>query len=641
MLYEKDIETLNVEFIEQLINKYKNLLLQSKNINELLIVLHKIMYKMNYYLNIVDFISENNKDKIIDIINSFNSEIFNAEITINNKKYFLLPLIKKNHSMINEDLTPFYNFYLKLLNKKKFNDEILKFEQAFDNFNYEIVGISVKESNLEYNQTSTLSNLSSLTVYNIIEDYDYDLVNNSKSNIDSIIQLKLKPKTYQFLNLKIKDISKRNILNKIFNNQFEKNVKDNPLYVIICNYVYKISYFQKNTTSILSVNEFINKQFKSINQIRDFIIEFNRELNDNYIKNYINIFDNNFPDLNTINYNDLQYFINKSKISLNQSIGYFDFNTIINYVKKYLNFFNITIEKIENNKFIVYFQKLLISQLYFNFDKYNIKKPQFNILFNRYKISKNRINVICMKMDFNCSFNEIDIMNLYKLFGYIGYCIYYSLNVNDSLINKLDKQLIFKHLLRSILFYDIDDLLKQTKKEDIKDYITDYLNSDIIFKYKKHLLSLSLDINIFYNTSFIKQIIEILEKLEDNIYSKISQSLITEFNKCFIEIYKTENYDIKPDIIQLFTVFNLKSLPFEDYNYLYANIISSELFYNYTISKLKFDKLIKYINEDIDISKIIKRNPNYRTLIYGTIKSSKEYKTLTEGINMIIETETI
>ena len=72
--------------------------------------------------------------------------------------------------------------------------------------------------------------------------------------------------------------------------------------------------------------------------------------------------------------------------------------------------------------------------------------------------------------------NEIDFKNLNKLFGYIGYCIFFSINVNDTMINKTDKQKIFKHLLKSILFYDIDNLLTLLKKQDIKDYIIDYLN---------------------------------------------------------------------------------------------------------------------------------------------------------------------
>ena len=47
MIYEKDVENLNQEFIDKNIIKYKNFLLQCKNINDILIVLHKIMYKMN------------------------------------------------------------------------------------------------------------------------------------------------------------------------------------------------------------------------------------------------------------------------------------------------------------------------------------------------------------------------------------------------------------------------------------------------------------------------------------------------------------------------------------------------------------------------------------------------------------------
>ena len=125
MIYEKDVENLNQEFIDQNIIKYKNFLLQCKNINDILIVLHKIMYKMNYYLNIVDFKQdEEEKDNIIESINSFNNEILNAEITINNKKYFLLPLLKQNKSYVNKHLRDFYNFYLNILDKRDFKTKI-------------------------------------------------------------------------------------------------------------------------------------------------------------------------------------------------------------------------------------------------------------------------------------------------------------------------------------------------------------------------------------------------------------------------------------------------------------------------------------------------------------------------------------
>ena len=642
MIYEKDVENLNQEFIDQNIIKYKNFLLQCKNINDILIVLHKIMYKMNYYLNIVDFKQdEEEKDNIIESINSFNNEILNAEITINNKKYFLLPLLKQNKSYVNKHLNNFYNFYLNILDKRDFKIKIYNFEQIIKNYDYEIIGVSVKNKS-EYNQSLTVSNITTLTVYNIVEDYDYDLVSNKESKDDDIVKLKLKPNTYKFVNQKLNNRSKRIILNKIFNNQFNKNVKNNPLYVILCYYMYNISYIQKNNSSLLTVNNLVNKNFKNANQIQNFILDFNKELNDNYIKNYIDIFEKYNSNSNTINFNDLQYFINQNKNSLNKSIGYFNFDDIINYIKKYLEIFKITIENIDNIRFNVYFKKLLIAQWHFNFDNFNIKKPYFNMLFNRYKVSRDRINIIYIRMDFNCLSNEIDFKNLNKLFGYIGYCIFFSINVNDTMINKTDKQKIFKHLLKSILFYDIDNLLTLLKKQDIKDYIIDYLNSDIIYKYKKHLLSISLDINIFYNTLFMKKMIEIIDKSKDDVYLKIVKEMITEYNKCFTEIYKTENYSINSDIFQLFNVFKTNSLPFQGYNSIYSNIICSELFYNYTVSKLDFDKLIQFINDDnYDIYNVIKRKPNYKTLIYGTIKTEKDYKTLTEGVNMIMETESV
>ena len=139
----------------------------------------------------------------------------------------------------------------------------------------------------------------------------------------------------------------------------------------------------------------------------------------------------------------------------------------------------------------------------------------------------------------------------------------------------------------------------------------------------------------------MKKMIEIIDKSKDDVYLKIVKEMITEYNKCFTEIYKTENYSINSDIFQLFNVFKTNTLPFQGYNSIYSNIICSELFYNYTVSKLDFDKLIQFINDNYDIYNIIKRKPNYKTLIYGTIKTEKDYKTLTEGVNMIMETESV
>lgn len=640
MIYEKDVGKLNREFIIQTIIKYKNFLLQSKNINDILIILHKIMYKMNYYLNIIDFKEdEKEKESIINIINLFNSEILNAELTINNKKYFLLPFLKQHKSYVNKHLIDFYNFYLNILNKQKFKTEIIKLEQIIKNYDYEIIGIFIKDKK-EYNQSLTLSNVTTLTIYDIVEDYDYDLVNKN-SKVEDVINLKLKPNTYKFVTKKINDRNKRIILNKIFNNQFNKNVKDNPLYVILCYYMYNISYIQQNNSSLISVNKLINENFKNIDQIQNFIIEFNKELTDNYIKNYIDIFEKYNPKSNNINFIDLQYFVNLNKNNFNNSIGYFKFENVINYIKKYLKLFKITIENIDNIRFNVYFNKLLLAQWHFNFDKFSIKKPQFNVLFNRYKISNDIINVIYIRMDFNCLINEINFKNLNKLFGYIGYCIFFTINVNDTMVKKTDKNKILKHLMKSILFYNSDELLTISKKQTIKKYITDYLNSDIILKYKKYLFSLSLDINIFYNALFMKKIIEIIDKSKNNVYLKIVKELITEYNKCFIEIYKTENYSVNSDIFQLFNVFKIDLIPFFCFNKIFSNIIGSELFYNYKISKLNFNKLIQFINDNCDIYDIIKRKPNYKTLIYGTIKTERNYKTLTEGINMIMDTVTV
>ena len=184
------------------------------------------------------------------------------------------------------------------IQKSNLNEQIIK------NYDYEIIGVSVKNKT-EYNQSLTLSNITTLTVYNIVEDYEYDLVSNNNSNVDDIINLKLKPNTYKFINQKLNNRNKRIILNKIFNNQFNKNVKDNPLYVILCYYMYNISYIQKNNSSLLTINDLVNKNFKNTNQIQKFILDFNKELNDNYIKNYIDIFEKYNSDSNNVYFNDI------------------------------------------------------------------------------------------------------------------------------------------------------------------------------------------------------------------------------------------------------------------------------------------------------------------------------------------------
>ena len=87
------------------------------------------------------------------------------------------------------------------------------------------------------------------------------------------------------------------------------------------------------------------------------------------------IFENYYTDIKNENklYDGMfklldNYTVNKN--SLNKSIGYFNFDDIINYIKKYLEIFKITIENIDNIRFNVYFKKLLIAQWHFNFDKF-------------------------------------------------------------------------------------------------------------------------------------------------------------------------------------------------------------------------------------------------------------------------------
>ena len=113
MIYEKNLELINYSFIKKNIEKYKKQITLTENVNDLLTLIYKIIYKFDYYLNIIDYSNLDLKEKndIIDILNVFNNEILSDSLTIDNRAYHFLQYFSDNKKNIDSSLINFYNFY--------------------------------------------------------------------------------------------------------------------------------------------------------------------------------------------------------------------------------------------------------------------------------------------------------------------------------------------------------------------------------------------------------------------------------------------------------------------------------------------------------------------------------------------------
>lgn len=247
-----------------------------------------------------------------------------------------------------------------------------------------------------------------------------------------------------------------------------------------------------------------------------------------------------------------------------------------------------------------------------------------------------KTNIIYLVIELNCESDKIDFSNIYKLFGFIGKAFYYSLNFNNSLTTKNNKTDIFKSFFRLIFINNIDKLfIEDMEKVDL---ILNFIESDFIFKYKKYLLDIKVKNDIFKNQEFLSRIQKIINKdNETKIIEKINNLFIIYYSKIFNDVYNTENYSINPDIFVVFNDLDNKKPFFNGLNKIFSDIYAYELFYNYYIKKLQVKHLFDYINNDVEIEKVIKRQPKIETLINQTPNINKSYGTLTEGINKIFD----
>lgn len=621
MNYEKDVKKLNVNFINRFIEKYKENILNvyisrdsvKTKVDKILYYLYIILYKTDYFFNIVDFKDDSTTEDIINSLNSLcqylKDDTFIPNIQLNE---FI-----KNHKPSNK-YNDFYNFYLNIVNESDEEKRIKHLKNNIDSYEFPNFDISLI---LPYNyEQLTISTIIEDSIYNINED-EYD---------ESNLSITLNYNIFNFLIKRIKEKGKRKMLTNMFNNSLLViNDNDSLLYTII-NYWILRGFKDNNNNYLFNISAF---------DINSFIDSFNYQLNEKYIKNYINIFETFEPKTNNINNSDLTFYIHDYKKKIKKVIGFINSIVILNYIKEILETFNIIIENIEDNKFNIFYNtgkgKILIAQWQIIFND-TIRDQEFKILFNRINMVDGKTNIIYLIFELNCEAEKIDIGNLYKLFGFIGKAFYYSLNFNDSLTTIKNKADVFKTFFRLIFINNIDKLfIEDMEKVDL---ILKYIESDFIFRYKKYLLDLNIKNNIFKNQKFLSKIQKIINKEdESNIIGKINNLYIENYIKIFSNIYNTENYSINPNTYNVFTYLDDKKPYFNGLNKIFSDIYAYELFYNHYTNKLPVKYLFDYINNNVEIEKIIKRQPKFETLINQTPNVNKSYGTLTEGINKIFD----
>lgn len=619
MNYEKDVKKLSVRYLEKfikinkenIINVYNSRESVKTKVDKILYYLYIILYKTDYFFNIVDFKDDSTAEDIIKSLNKLCQEL---------KEDTFVPKIKinefiKNHKSSNK-YNEFYNFYLNIVYESEEEKRIKHLKNKIDSFNYPSFNIDlILPSNYEQ---LTISNIMEESVYNINEDNDINL--NITLNYD----------IFNFLIKRIKEKKKRNLMTNMFNNSLlDIKDKDSLLYTFIDYWILK-GFNDKKEKYLLDIS--------NIN-INNFINVFNTQLNEKYIKNYINIFEAFEHNTNNINFSDLIFFIHDYKKKIKKDIGYINSIAILKYIKGILEIFNIVIEDIEDYKFNVFYNtgkdKLFIAQWQIIFN--DTKRDQdFKVLFNRINMDDGKTNIIYLVFELNCESDKIDFSNIYKLFGFIGKAFYYSLNFNNSLTTKNNKTDIFKSFFRLIFINNIDKLfIEDMEKVDL---ILNFIESDFIFKYKKYLLDIKVKNDIFKNQEFLSRIQKIINKNnETKIIEKINNLFIIYYSKIFNDVYNTENYSINPDIFVVSNDLDNKKPFFNGLNKIFSDIYAYELFYNYYIKKLQVKHLFDYINNDVEIEKVIKRQPKIETLINQTPNINKSYGTLTEGINKIFD----
>lgn len=675
--YEIILNKLNIKMIEDKITNFNSKLqkyLDENNDYKVVQLIYLMLYEMDYIFNITEYLNDQiQENKIYDLINQFNQDLINNKDLFN----FLFKIHNKlkgsAYIICNKIIKNF--FYSQNENYKSIIQELNKYKNNIENQENKKINVNLLLSNDQI-LTETPTDIINTVEYSISENND--LSDNIMFNLDKhqfnflIDKIKKKEDRDKLLNLYFSSLLEFNENNKIYNlinfylnkNLFENQEKENN------KLLFPISKENKNKEiKELRQSDFYLFQNVNLNIVNEILKDLIQSLNDNYIKNYINVLeqtsnisDNIIENKKPIfNLSDIEHFIYQKKFNIEKEIGLIKTDDILDLIFNIcFLYFNIEFKPVKEKKYNynIYLknQNGLIGQWIFKFDKNkNVFKTNLNILNHRFKFKDNgKENLNSISLIISCCCGDfIKFNKVVELIECVGEALSYILNFQESIIYLNNKNKIFSSLFKLIFFDDNKGLFNKYIKEkfnnSIIDLINEYLDCDYIFKYKKIILHLLSELNIYYNKDFIIQYQKILNNKKDTIKSLVS-FVLDEYNKIFEFVYNTENYIIDHKNYEFYDLdyeiqtnylnsqlLDYKLLPFQDLNIIFSDVIAYELFYDYKINKFDIIKLIKYLNNKIQIKDLIKRDINCNILVFHTPGDNKGYNSTTEGLFKIID----
>ena len=388
--YEIILNKLNIKMIEDKIINFNSKLqkyLDKNNDYKVVQLIYLMLYEMDYIFNITEYLNDQNQEiKIYDLINQFNQDL------LNNKDLF--NFLFKIHNNLKGSIYIICNkiiknfFYSQNENYKSIIQELNKYKNNIENQENKKINVNLLLSNDQI-LSETPTDIINTVEYSISENND--LNDNIMFNLDKhqfnflIDKIKKKEDRDKLLNLYFSPLLEFNENNKIYNlinfylnkNLFENQEKeDNKL-------LFPISKENKNKEiKELRQSDFYLFQNVNLNIVNEILKDLIQSLNDNYIKNYINILEqtSNISDniienkKPTFNLSDIEHFIYQKKFNIEKEIGLIKTDDILDLIFNIcFLYFNIEFKPVKEKKYNynIYLksQNGIIGQWIFKFDE--------------------------------------------------------------------------------------------------------------------------------------------------------------------------------------------------------------------------------------------------------------------------------
>ena len=623
--------------------------------------------------------NENNNylKEINKSLNKNAREIYNDYLNYLKKKLKSIQSVYYNHDSYNEDcsdmetlvmihvskLQHIYNNYNNDLNEYKLNI-------SFGDDNLEIGKINKKEFNLEFdNDNNKINDISNLYLkekfegYNVPKFIHFELTDRNENRIATFV--------YQILHYEPMKISKIVVENKepnikyflefvIFKYTKKKLISDEiEFYNIIFGppeYLHSNSIEDKLYSYSISNYSFKNKLKTLIGKENDFknkLLNY-KQLDENFHKKY-KILNNNVKDEDEYNKHNLK---NASKNIVPEVISIKDFfnqndineNKIIEYIKKWLNETNVSLEEVLIS--LVLINKSLNSINDKLFLIYSFAQTKDNLLFKNDRLSINKAKEIIYSLykRFMIYFTKTDVERMIdfilkdeRLFN-VKYAFIYN-NTDRDKINefiydkdryepKLDKKKSFE-----IFFDNIDKQFNLYINHLNNHYKMQSISNDIIQFILSEILNKSNNLNLYKNNKF-DTITLVIEK--DNIIFKRNYK-INYHPLIKIEEEKDPLFNISPESlslgeIEIVDVQLCHEISNFDINNSYCknNFISfdtfKEIFFKLPYLSDLFRVSFSYINEEKN--QMINEFDNFKVSVYFEDDlSGDEYNIKVSNIN--------